>query len=198
MLPLMAKISKAKTRNQLVRRQSRAQVALKEVEASDLGSLEALAHYLMVEQPVIMQGTEESIAAAVGISEESVKYLLHQSREFQVLLDWHVVGGSWGVVQRSGVYAGMIARMRDPKTKLGEVVRAAEYFDRKAGIAPSDSQGRQGTVIQVAVVQEGDGEWERTHSPLRFGGEAKGHSGSFESGGRLLTPAEVIDVEPGN
>lgn len=191
----MAKISKTKRRSGLIQRQSRAQRAVREVEATELGSLEALAHHLMVENPSLMGGTPESIASAVGISADSVSYLLHQSREFQVLLDWHVVGGSWGVQQRQSVYAGMITRMRDPETKLGEVVRAAEYFDKKAGIAPSDSAGRQGTVIQIAVVQEGDGEWEPTHSPLRFGGEAQGHSGAYESTGRLLTADEVIDVE---
>ena len=191
----MAKISKTKRRSGLVQRQSRAQQAIREVEATELGSLEALAHYLMVENPDLMGGTPESIAAAVGVSPESVSYLLNQSREFQVLLDWHVVGGSWGIRQRQSVYASMVGRMKDPETKLGEVVRAAEYFDKKAGIAPSDSQGRQGTVIQIAVVQEGDGEWEPTHSPLRFGGEAQGHSGAYESTGRVLTADEVIDVE---
>lgn len=192
----MAKVSKAKSRNALAPRASRAQLAVREVESSEFGTLEALAYRLMVEQPELMGADAAAVAAQVGLSTDTVSYLLHQSREFQVLLDWHVVGGAWGVSQRAAVYRDMLVAMRDPDTKLGEVVRAAEYFDKKAGIAPENTQGRQGTVIQVAVVQEGEGGYESDYQPLRFGGDAKGKSGGASQSGRLLAPHEVIDVEP--
>lgn len=192
----MAKVSKAKKRAALAPKASRAQLAVREVEASEFRSLEGFAYRLTVEDPDLMYATPDAIAAQVGLSSDTVSFLLHQSREFAVLLDWHAVGSSWGWAQRMGVYGDMVRKMRDPDAKLGDVVRAAEYFDKKAGIAPADHAGKQGTVIQVAVVQEGEGGYERTHTPLKFGGQPTNRAGSGEGRGRLLAAAEVIDVEP--
>jgi len=160
---------------------------------SAYGSMEGLAYHMMVERPELAQGDVESVAAATGLDTRVVAFLMHRSKEFQGLLDWHVLQEEWTTLDRRDAYRTIKGRMRDPNSRFQDVIRAAEYFDSKTGTAPRPGPvGAGGTTIQIAMVQEGDGSWVEDYRPLRFGGTPTSRQAART--GRTLTADEGLEL----
>lgn len=193
---LMAKRTLSKTSGG-VERVRGGVLALREVQES-WGSLEELAAFVMLERRELVSADPEVVAAELGLSVASVRYLWFSSREFLALLDWHVMGGVWGVEARSRAMGVLASRVLDGSERLNDVVKAVEYLDGKVGVAPGrygDGGGSGGSVVQIALVQEGDGSWSESHSPLRFGQRAS--SRAVAPSGKRVSAVEVLELDEG-
>lgn len=192
----MARLSKVAVRSLRKRggggSDSLASVALREV-GEVWGSLEELAAYVMLEARELLEADVEVAGEALGLSARVVRYLWFSSREFSALLDWHAVGGVWSVAARERVLGELVRRAVSGEDKLGDVVKAAEYLDGKAGVAPARDGGGGSSVVQIALVQEGDGSWEESHAPLRFGQPSS--SRAVAPSGRSVSALEAVELE---
>lgn len=171
-------------------------LALREVREV-WGSLEELAAFVMLERRDLVSADPEVVAGVLGLSVASVRWLWFSSREFLGLLDWHVMGGVWGVEARSRAMGVLAARVLDGGERLNDVVKAVEYLDGKVGVAPGrgGDGGGGGSVVQIALVQEGDGSWASAHEPLRFGQRAS--SRAVAPSGKRVSAVEVLELEEG-
>ncbi len=90
------------------------------------GSMEQLAHWLMVENPHLIESPPETVAAQAGLPKDVMRYLMNSSKQFLKLLDWHVANQSFSLADRAGAYRLIRQRMQDPKERLGDVIRAQD------------------------------------------------------------------------
>lgn len=194
---VMAKLSKVAVRSHKARLSrggdgSLASVAMREV-SEVWGSLEELAAFVMLDRPDLVKADVKSVAKVVKLSATTVRYLWFSNREFAALLDWHVVGGVWSVEARAQVLGEMVRRVMSGEDKLGDVVKTAEYLDGKAGIASRRDGSSGNSVVQIALVQEGDGSWTDSHQPLRFGQASS--SRAVAATGRTVSAVDTVELD---
>jgi len=138
----------------------------RDVEAK-FGGMEQLAHFMMVERPELLEADPETIAAVTGFSVGVIRYLLYSSKDFLALIDSYLAREEWSPQVRRSAYKTLAKRAKDDTERLGDVVRASQYLDSKAGVSRvAEESAARGVQIQVRVVQEGSRDFTSHYKPL--------------------------------